>query len=62
MQTPPPDKATPFTELLLPLAKEASEARLPFVPNPADYVGALQDPIHIEIGKFRPAKAIKVKF
>lgn len=32
-----------------------------FIPNPSHYVDALQDPIHVELGKSRAAKSVKVK-
>ena len=32
-----------------------------FTPNPSHYVDALQDTIHIELGKSRVAKSVKVK-
>jgi DNA-binding transcriptional regulator YiaG len=39
------------------LSEDAYTARMP--PNPADLVGALQDPIHNEIGEARPAKVAR---
>jgi transcriptional regulator with XRE-family HTH domain len=42
---------------LEPLAKEAGAAYMP--QNPADLVDALQDPIHLEVWKSRPARAVR---
>jgi hypothetical protein len=39
---------------LKPLSPEAIVSRLPSPPE--DLVGALQDPIHREVGRYRPAK------
>lgn len=42
---------------LKPLSPEAIASRLP--PPPEDLVGALQDPIHREVGRSRPAKTTR---
>jgi transcriptional regulator with XRE-family HTH domain len=39
------------------LSEDAYTARMP--QNPADLVGALQDPVHQEVGQARPAKAAR---
>ncbi len=40
-----------------PLSENALASRRP--PNPADLVDALQEPIHREVGRSRPAKAVR---
>jgi hypothetical protein len=40
-----------------PLSEEERRLRQP--PNPADLVDALQDPIHREVGRSRPAKTVR---
>jgi transcriptional regulator with XRE-family HTH domain len=42
---------------LKPLSKDAYRSRMP--PNPADLVDALQDTIHREVGRSRPARVAK---
>jgi len=42
---------------LAPLSEDAGASRRP--PNPADLVDALQEPIHREVGRSRPAKAVR---
>lgn len=42
---------------LAPLSEEARTSRMP--PNPADLVDALQEPIHREVGRSRPARAVR---
>jgi DNA-binding transcriptional regulator YiaG len=49
-------KATEGSKLK-PLSPEAIASRLP--PPPEDLVGALQDPIHREVGRSRPAKTTR---
>jgi transcriptional regulator with XRE-family HTH domain len=44
---------------LRPLSEEAAAARRPL--PPADLVGALQDPIHVEPGRGRAAKSVRVR-
>jgi hypothetical protein len=45
--------------ILKPLSQAAVDARKPS--PPADLIGALQDTVHVEIGKLRSAKSIKVR-
>lgn len=42
---------------LAPLSEDARTSRMP--PNPADLVDALQEPIHREVGRSRPARAVR---
>lgn len=42
---------------LVPLSQDASMSRMP--PPPADLVDALQEPIHREVGRSRPARAAR---
>jgi transcriptional regulator with XRE-family HTH domain len=44
---------------LRPLSDEARAARRP--PTPADLVGALQDPVHVEPGRGRAAESVRVR-
>lgn len=44
---------------LKPLSEEAAMARRPL--QPADLVGALQDPVHVEPGRGRGAKSVRVR-
>jgi transcriptional regulator with XRE-family HTH domain len=44
---------------LPPLSLEAQEARRP--PPPEELVGALQDRVHHEVGKARPARTVRLK-
>ncbi|WP_246605536.1 XRE family transcriptional regulator [Sphaerospermopsis torques-reginae] len=42
---------------LAPLSEDARASRRP--PNPADLVDALQEPIHREVGRSKPARAVR---
>jgi len=44
---------------LAPLSPEALEARRP--PPPEELVGALQDRVHVDVGRARPGRAVKIK-
>lgn len=44
---------------LAPLSPEALEARKPLPPE--ELVGALQDRVHVDVGRARPGRAVKIK-
>jgi DNA-binding transcriptional regulator YiaG len=45
--------------ILKPLSQAAQDARRP--PTPADLVGARQDTVHVEVGRSRKAKSVRVR-